>query len=91
MQDAKGSTKPADWIEPDGSAYAQPAAWSLSDYNGLTRCEVEASAPSGMVRHFNFWWMLVFLVPLFLLMLAYRNGGYIVARHRDFDSATIKK
>ncbi|WEV46428.1 BspA family leucine-rich repeat surface protein [Bifidobacterium sp. ESL0690] len=85
-------TQPVDLTDTsDDTADAEAAAWKLSDYNGLSRCEVEASAPSAMVRHFSFWWLLLFLIPLFLLLLAYRNGGYIVARHRDFDSATIKK
>ncbi|WEV67113.1 BspA family leucine-rich repeat surface protein [Bifidobacterium sp. ESL0769] len=85
-------TQPVDLTDmSDDTADAEAAAWKLSDYNGLSRCEVEASAPSAMVRHFSFWWLLLFLIPLFLLLLAYRNGGYIVARHRDFDSATIKK
>ncbi|WEV58707.1 BspA family leucine-rich repeat surface protein [Bifidobacterium sp. ESL0728] len=90
MKSGKG-THPVYWIEPDGTAYVQKA-WSLSDYNGLPRCSIEATAPASGVRvGFNFLWLLIFLIPLFLLFLAYRNGGYIVARHRDLDSAEISK
>ncbi|WEV46420.1 BspA family leucine-rich repeat surface protein [Bifidobacterium sp. ESL0690] len=90
MKFGKRGNEPVYWIEPDGSAYVQNSAWSLSDYNGLPQCSIEASAPtSGGHMSFNFWWLLVFLVPLFLLLLAYRNNNYILARHRNLDSVNI--
>ncbi|WEV67106.1 BspA family leucine-rich repeat surface protein [Bifidobacterium sp. ESL0769] len=90
MKSGKRGNEPVYWIEPDGSAYVQSSAWSLSDYNGLPQCSIGASAPApGMHTSFNFWWLLVFLVPLFLLLFAYRNNDYILARHRNLDSANI--
>ncbi|WEV58955.1 BspA family leucine-rich repeat surface protein [Bifidobacterium sp. ESL0728] len=90
IQANKRGTKPISWIEyGDGTMQADPAAWKLSDYKGLARCEVEASAPAAMNVHMNFWWMLLFLIPL--LLLALRNNNAIVARHRNLDSATISK
>ncbi|WEV75107.1 BspA family leucine-rich repeat surface protein [Bifidobacterium sp. ESL0800] len=92
MQSGKRGTQPANWLESTDAPYAQNAAWSLSDYNGLPKCAIEASAPTAAVGvQFNFWWLLVFLVPLFLLLLASRNNGYILARHRDLDSVTISR
>lgn len=92
MKSGKRGSQPVYWIEPDGSAYVQNSAWSLSDYNGLPRCSIEASAPTSGVRmSFNFWSLLVFLIPLFMLLFAYRNGGYVLARHRNLDSADIRK
>ncbi|WEV58705.1 hypothetical protein OZX67_07885 [Bifidobacterium sp. ESL0728] len=93
LKSGQRHAKKVAWLEADETAYGTPAAWSDSDYEGLPQCFFATPASTGVQvgSSFSFWWLLVFPILLFLLLLAYRNGGYILARHPNLDSAEISK